>query len=76
MITFEKNEDISCGCPPLGSSSGGLVFSICGNVPTLPRRREGEVQAASSGSLWRLERSYCFTCSKQVKDRARVKVSG
>lgn len=51
------------------------MFSICGNVPTLPRCGEGEVQAASSGSLWRLERSYCFTCSKQVKGRARVKVS-
>lgn len=32
-----KNNSIYCVCPPLCSSSGGLVVNICGNTCTLPR---------------------------------------
>lgn len=74
MIIFEKNKNICYISPPLCSSSGGLRFSICGNVPTLsrPRTMEWKVQITSIESLWRFGKK--LKPSEQGKGRASVKL--
>lgn len=66
-----KNNSICCVCPPLCSSSGGLVVNICGNTCTLPRAVSGRCQLHLPGG-W--EEVALFAQSKCDGSRVRRKL--